>query len=170
VSVGTSSTNLKHLYDTDLKKERNFALTGASVSFFNIWDIGTNKALVEVLQRLGRGLGRLLIVNVLNLKRDADHMNEPPDLEGCEKDKTFMRRRSRVHYSTRMAGIPAEKSAAEDAARVLYVLTHADKFEDDEEREDAVKKVRNAVLGITNLQEVQNLTASITSLQHQDSE
>ena len=120
-------------------------LNGASVSFFNIWDIGTNKALVEVLQRLGKGLGRLLIVNVLNLKRDADHMNEPPDLEGCEEDKTFMRRRSRVHYSTRMAGIPADKSAAEDTARVLYVLTHADKFEDDEEREDAVKKVRNAV-------------------------
>ena len=38
------------------------------------------------------------------------------------------------------------------------------------ERLQTIQKVRNAVLGITNLQEVQNLTASITSLQHQDSE
>lgn len=38
------------------------------------------------------------------------------------------------------------------------------------ERLQTIQKVRNAVRGITNLQDVQNLTASIISLQHQDSE
>ena len=121
------------------------ALCSASVSFVNIWKIGPNKAFAEVLQRLGMELKRLLLVNVLNLRRDADHMGEPPELMKHREDKTFMKRRPRVDYSTRIAGIPASMALTEKQPRVLYALTHADKFDDEKGQKEAVEKVRNAV-------------------------
>ena len=121
------------------------ALCSGSVTFANIWKLGPNKAFLEVLQRLGRELKKLLVVNVLNLARDADHMGEPPELVEHREDKTFMKRRPRVHYSTRMAGIPASMALVEKQPRALYALTHADKFDNEKERKEAVEKVRNAV-------------------------
>ena len=121
------------------------ALCSDTISFFVVLDVGTNKAILEVLQQLGKELRKLLLVIVLDLKRDADHMGEPPELVKGEEDKTFMRRRSRVKYSTRMADIPATLALAEKQPRVLYALTHADKFGNDKERIEAVEKVRNAV-------------------------
>ena len=121
------------------------ALCSASVSFVNIWKVGPNKAFLEVLQHLGRELKRLLVINVLHLRRDADHMGEPPELVKHREDKTFMKRRPRVDYSTRIAGIPASMALTEKHPRVLYALTHADKFDDEKGQKEAVEKVRNAV-------------------------
>ena len=122
------------------------ALCSDTISFFNVLDIGTNKAFLEVLHRLGKELRKLLLVVVLDLNRDADHMGEPPELVKDKEDKTFMRRKSRVKYSTRMADIPATLALAEKQPRVLYTLTHADKFDNEKEQNEAVEKVRNAVL------------------------
>ena len=121
------------------------ALCSCSATFVNIWKLGPNKAFLEVLQRLGRELKKLLLVNVLNLARDANHMGEPPELIEHREDKTFMKRRPRVDYSTRIAGIPASMALAEKQPRILYALTHADKLDSEIEQQEAVVKVRNAV-------------------------
>ena len=69
----------KRLRDLLAKLEREgnlISLQHASLAFMNIWDVGVNKAVFEVMTLLARRCHNLVLVNVLSLKQDSKELNK----------------------------------------------------------------------------------------------
>ncbi len=74
----------KRLKDLCVKPECKECLDNlqfASLAFMNIWDIGINKAVLEIMSLLARKCRGLVLLNVLSLKDDAEGLNEKLSLQ-----------------------------------------------------------------------------------------
>ena len=72
----------RHLRELLVKLENEgslLTLQHASLAFMNIWDIGVNKAVFEAMSLFARRCHSLLLLNVLNLDRDATKLNDKLD-------------------------------------------------------------------------------------------
>ena len=134
-------------------------LANTSLTFTNIWDVGVNKPVFEVLPILAPKIGSLLLVDVVSLERDADpnQLYRPPDLDNENLYGTryrargnLLRRRTTLHYIVRCI---APTCAA------LLVGTFADKL-DRNEREDARDRLFEAVGGMAEMMGVRQAIQS----------
>ena len=57
------------------------SLQFASLAFMNIWDIGVNKAVFEIMSLLARKCRGLVLLNLLSLKDDAESLNKKLSLQ-----------------------------------------------------------------------------------------
>ena len=82
-------------------------LTTGDVSFVNVWDVGMNKAVFDILGMLVPDCENSILVNFLSLDRDADSINEKPRLgDPCYKgryghrddDQELLSLRSKLEY------------------------------------------------------------------------
>jgi len=114
------------------------------IVLMNVWDIGVQKALYEVLPLLARASSRLILVDVLDLLRDAENLACHPEF-GDEQDRSgfLMKLRSRLHYYVRIAGLT--KSAKGECPSTLSVATHKDKFSDQGQAEHTRKNLESIV-------------------------
>ena len=62
-------------------KDHLDSLQFASLAFMNIWDIGVNKAVFEIMSLLARQCPSLILLNVLSLKDDAEGLNKKLSLQ-----------------------------------------------------------------------------------------
>ena len=72
---------LKDLCSKPQCKEYLDSLQFASLAFMNIWDIGINKAVFEIMSLLARKCRGLVLLNVLSLKDDAENLNKKLSLK-----------------------------------------------------------------------------------------
>ena len=72
---------LKDLCSKPQCKEHLDSLQFASLAFMNIWDIGINKAVFEIMSLLARKCHGLVLLNVLSLKDDAENLNKKLSLK-----------------------------------------------------------------------------------------
>ena len=106
----------------------------------NIWDIGVNKALYEVLPLLARVINPLVLVNLLDLARDPKEMTRVPELMRKGNKKYIMSFCSRCHYYARIAGLG--KCKVKRVPTSVPVATHKDQVP-----RDVVKKVTGKTEG-----------------------
>lgn len=72
---------LKDLCSKPECKEYLDNLQFASLAFMNVWDIGVNKAVFEIMSLLARQFPGLILLNVLSLKDDAEDLNKKLTLQ-----------------------------------------------------------------------------------------
>lgn len=72
---------LKDLCSKPECREHLDSLQFASLAFMNIWDIGVNKAVFEIMSLLARKCRGLVLLNVLSLKDDAENLNKKLSLQ-----------------------------------------------------------------------------------------
>ena len=119
-------------------------LQHASLVFMNIWDVGVNRAVCNAMLLLARRCKNLVLVNVLDLKNDAEHLDKPLNLQN--------RSRYEGRYSVRkddMNSMQIHKAGMYYARFVefsnqvpnssLLVGTHKDAFVSGEEKQEMVK-------------------------------
>ena len=71
---------------TKLQEEGNLSyLQNASLVFMNVWDVGVNRAVNEIISLIGRRCKNLILLNVLSLEKDAMTLNERVDLRNHER-------------------------------------------------------------------------------------
>jgi len=118
------------------------------IVLMNVWDIGVHKALYEVLPLLARACGRLILVDVLDLFRDAECLANQPDLTDKrykqDESSIVMKLRSRLHYYIRIAGL-TKSAVKRECPSTLLVATHKDKFPNQGQAEHARKNLEVVV-------------------------
>ena len=127
-------------------------LTG-SLSLFNVFDVGVNKAVYEFLKAVGRRSKRLLFLNVLNLNNyDKDSILEPLDLQspeynGCysESQASMYSDHSALHHFVSRMGSAALCVSDSATAVSTNIITHADKFGSDSDLRKREKEVMDLI-------------------------
>ncbi len=125
--------------------------TRATVAFLNVIDFGVNRAVYEIIPLIAKGCGRMILLNLLNLSRDADMMRNNPDLSRYSTkhdDSHLMQLRSRLHYLLYIASVlmPMKAKPGSKAPKVLLVGTHSDKLHvSANEVKSEVRKLRKAI-------------------------
>ena len=110
-------------------------LQHASLSFFNVWDIGVNKAVYEIMSLIARRCPNLILLNVLSLKEsDLKNLNLKLNLQDFaryhgqyrdrEDDKRCMQVQSAGTYYSRLVTICSQLRDT-----CLLVGTHKDDYE-----------------------------------------
>jgi len=88
-------------------KKREHSLATSSLTFMNVWDMGVNRGVYEVLSMLAPQCSNLLLLNTFSLTEDAESLHEVPDLSsphynGRYKErgdhKSLMRLRTKLQY------------------------------------------------------------------------
>lgn len=106
----------------------------ASLTLLNFWDVGVNRAVSEILSKVAGKFQNLLLLNVLSLEKDCDHLYKPPYLgdtypEGRYSlrgdDKRLMALLTSLHYFVRWVLLTNCEPQS-----TIVVGTHADKFHD----------------------------------------
>ena len=62
-------------------KEKQHSLMTSSLTFMNVWDVGVNRGVYEVLSMLAPQCSNLLLLNTFSLTEDAESLHEVPDLK-----------------------------------------------------------------------------------------
>ena len=130
-------------------KVSSTVLSRASITYINVMDVGHNKALYEVLAIFTSGMKNFLLLDVLDLERDANkpHLQHSlmdvsvyPMYQSRGKNKLFCLRSTLAYYSLFML-TAKETAVATKYPSVLLVGTHADCLD-----EASCKKARKNVL------------------------
>lgn len=130
-------------------------LSTASLTFINLWDLGTNKALYEFIgaaASIGK-IKNLLLVDVLDLSRDPQRLEQKLDMRNealygkhCSGQKPFelFRLRTTLAYYILMILGAMESTLTSHSA--LLVGTHADSFAENQDGlKEAIEKVQVGV-------------------------
>ena len=96
------------------------------IVLINVWDIGVENALYEVLPLLARVANPLVLVNLLDLPRDAEKLHFCPKISDADVKERIMKFRSRCHYFVRIAGLSKRKEV--DTPTSILVATHRDQM------------------------------------------
>ena len=129
-----SLKRLKRMMKWVVQYEKLDKLMTASLTFMNIWDMGVNKAVYDVLSILSGQFKNLLLLNVLSLKdAQGDGLYRPPDLTVGSRyggryshrgdDEMLMRLHSALKYYVQMI-VPTARAPKS----TLLVGTLADKL------------------------------------------
>ena len=128
-------------------------LSTASMTFINLWDLGMNKALYEIVgaaANIGK-VKNLLLVDVLDLSRDSKRLEDKLDMTKEElygkrnRDQSFELFRLRTTLAYYILMILGAKGSTLTSKSALLVGTHADKFHNRYELTEAVEKVQLGV-------------------------
>ena len=143
-----------HLKDLLLVLEQESSLDTlrhALLTFVNIWDIGVNKAVYEVMTILARRCRNLLLINVLNLEHDVKKFRKPLNLQ----DHTYYQGKyNRRNDEEQVLQVQNSSTYYTQCAMVcnqlenttLLVGTHKDAFEGDKQKlKVTVSQVRQTV-------------------------
>jgi len=124
-------------------------LVTASLTLLNFWDVGVNREVFEILSKVAGKFQNLLLLNVLSLEKDCDHLYKPPYLgdtypEGRYSlrgdDKRLMALLTSLHYFVRCVFLTNCEPQT-----TTVVGTHADKFHDATECSEREAKVFQSV-------------------------
>lgn len=107
-------------------------------TFVNIWDIGVNRCLYQLLPEVASFCEHLVVLDVINLERDVPELDEPPVLTNetykqREDDKYVMQLYSRLEYFMLFAGIKhwlnnESDEVPEATYEIVVVGTHTIEF------------------------------------------
>ena len=124
-------------------------LVSASLTLLNIWDVGVSRGVFGVLAKLAGKFQNLLLLNVLSLEKDCDHLYKPPYLGDKYykgrygprgDDKRLMMLLTSLHYFVRCIFLTNCTPQS-----TIVVGTHADKFADGNECGERKAKVYQSV-------------------------
>ena len=73
-------------------KEKQHSLTTSSLTFMNVWDVGVNRGVYEVLSMLAPQCSNLLLLNTFSLTEDAESLHEVPDLSSTHYNGRYKER------------------------------------------------------------------------------
>ena len=129
---------LKDLCSKPKCRDHLDSLQHASLAFMNIWDIGINKAVFEIMSLLVRQCSGLVLLNVLSLKDDAIKLNEKLDLQDKSRypgqysdrkdDERVMQVQKAITYYVRFINVSNRLPNS-----TLLIGTHKDSHEGDKE-------------------------------------
>ena len=128
-------------------------LSTASMTFINLWDLGMNKALYEIVgaaANIGK-VKNLLLIDVLDLSRDSQCLEDKLDMTNEElygkrnRDQSFELFRLRTTLAYYILMILGAKGSTLTSKSALLVGTHADKFHNHDRLAEAVEKVQLGV-------------------------
>jgi len=142
---------MQHVEQSDKLK----FLSTASLTFMNLWDLGMNKALYEFVGAavsIGK-IKNLLLVDVLDLSRDPQRLEQKLDMENvelygkhCGSQNPFELFRLRTTLAYYILMILGAKGSTLTSHSALLVGTHADSFvENQDGLKEAVEKVQVGV-------------------------
>ena len=135
------------------ESDKTRLLSTASMTFINLWDLGMNKALYEIVgaaANIGK-VKNLLLVDVLDLSRDSQHLDDKLDMTNevlygkRNRDQSFELFRLRTTLAYYILMILGAKGSTLTSKSALLVGTHADKFHNRYELTEAVEKVQLGV-------------------------
>jgi len=130
-------------------------LSTASLTFINLWDLGTNKALYEFIgaaASIGK-IKNLLLVDVLDLSRDPQRLEQKLDMgnealygKHCSGQKPIELFRLRTTLAYYILMILGAKGSTLTSHSALLVGTHADSFAENQGGlKEAIEKVQVGV-------------------------
>jgi len=130
-------------------------LSTASLTFVNLWDLGTNKALYEFIgaaASIGK-IKNLLLVDVLDLSRDPQRLEQKLDMgnealygQHCSGQKPIELFRLRTALAYYILMILGAKGSTLTSHSALLVGTHADSFAENQGGlKQAIEKVQVGV-------------------------
>ncbi len=131
--------SLEHIVNSLKLKGESGELIASTLTFVNVWDIGVNKAVFEFLSALATHHRRLLLVNVLNLERDAERLHERLHLDDTTlyrgeyrergDEKTVMQLHTSLYYYGQYVAVAS--SAQPDTPDIAVLVgTHCDLLTD----------------------------------------
>ena len=128
-------------------------LSTASLTFMNLWDLGMNKAFYEIVGAAANvaKIKSLLLVDVLDLSRDSQRLDEKLDLTNeelygkCNSDQSHELFRFRTNLAYYILMVLGAKESMLTPRSALLVGTHADKFHNCDELTEAIEKVQLGV-------------------------
>ena len=132
----------KLMVDLETRGEQHKLVT-ASLTLLNFWDIGVNRAVIEIVGKVAGNFQHLVLLNILSLQKDCDDLYNPPRLgdryykgrySPRGDDKRLMVLLSSLHYFTRCVCVTNC-----DPETTILVGTHADRFSEQECNERKVK-------------------------------
>ena len=132
----------KLMVDLETRGEQHKLVT-ASLTLLNFWDIGVNRAVIELVGKLAGNFRHLMLLNVLSLQKDCDDLYKPPRLgdryyqnrySSRGDDKRLMVLLSSLRYFVRCVCV----TNCEPETTIL-VGTRADRFSEQECIERKVK-------------------------------
>ena len=132
--------NYRYLSDVCVKLEREGSMSflqHGSLVFMNLWDVGVNKAVSEIMSLIMRRCRNLIMLDVLSLEKDALKLNDRLDLRNQERyHGRYSARKDEEKFS-----MPAQSSlyyyigclspCTHQPNTCLLIGTHKDAFEED---------------------------------------
>ena len=132
----------KLMVDLETRGEQHKLVT-ASLTLLNFWDIGVNRAVIEIVGKVAGNFQHLVLLNILSLQKDCDELYNPPRLgdryykgrySSRGDDKRLMVLLSSLRYFTRCVYVTNCNPET-----TILVGTHADRFSEQECNERKVK-------------------------------
>lgn len=101
---------VKALIEKESKQNNLVELALSSPTFINLWDVGVNRALYQLLPGVASRCKRLVVVDVIDLERDVPNLHKPPEAFPDEAVKRgdseiVMKLHSRLTYFLMFAGL-----------------------------------------------------------------
>lgn len=114
-------------------EEKFKLLLPEGIALINIWDIAINETVRHFLAALQGHIYNNHMWLFLDLKRDLEHLDEPPEIKGrLEEGKgrrdgeVFMKWRSRLHYLVRSCKLSKDKNREKQRRRMCTIFAKHD--------------------------------------------
>ena len=135
VQLGKYTSNLGAESENTLR-----SLLTSKISFLNVWDVGVNRGVYEVLSRLAPQCSRMILLNTFSLTEDANSLETVPQLSDSRYDGRYEERgdhRSLLRVQTKLQYLfnPLCVCPAREANTLLVGTHHSKSLSREEVRE-----------------------------------
>ena len=136
----------KFMFDLEAM-EKEHSLTTSSLTFMNVWDVGVNRGVYEVLSMLAPQCSNLLLLNTFSLTEDAESLHEVPDLNSPHYNSRYKERgdhRSLMRLQTKLQYLfyPMRVCSDKEESIVLVGTHHSPRLSNKEVKEKGDKVLR----------------------------